>query len=39
MTAAGTFTAVVFGLLYGCLGALVGVPVAFVINMTRHLGR
>jgi hypothetical protein len=24
---------------YGCLGLLIGVPVAFVINMTRHLGR
>jgi ribosomal protein L40E len=24
---------------YGCLGLLVGVPVAFIINMTRHVGR
>jgi hypothetical protein len=24
---------------YGCLGLLLGAPVAFVINMTRHLGR
>jgi hypothetical protein len=24
---------------YGCLGVLIGVPIAFIINMTRHLGR
>jgi hypothetical protein len=24
---------------YGLLGVIIGVPVAFVINMTRHLGR
>ena len=27
------------GLGYGSLGLLVGVPIGFVINMTRHLGR
>ena len=39
VTASNTFTAIVFGLLYGCLGALIGTPVALVINMTRHVGR
>ena len=39
LTAAGTFTAILFGFLYACLGALIGAPVAFVINMTRHLGK
>jgi hypothetical protein len=39
VTASGTFTAILFGLFYGCLGALIGAPVAFVINMTRHVGR
>lgn len=24
---------------YGCLGVLIGVPIAFIVNMTRHLGR
>jgi hypothetical protein len=39
VTASGIFTAILFGLLYGCLGALIGAPVAFVINMTRHVGK
>jgi hypothetical protein len=24
---------------YGSLGVLIGVPIAFIVNMTRHLGR
>lgn len=39
LTASSVLGAVVSGLGYGCLGALVGVPAAFVINVTRHLGR
>ena len=38
LTASGTLSAVVFGLLYGSLGALIGTPIPFVINMTRHIG-
>jgi hypothetical protein len=39
LTASSLFWAFVAGAGYGCLGLLVGAPVAFVINMTRHLGR
>jgi hypothetical protein len=39
ITALSPFGAVVAGIAYGCLGVLLGVPVGFVINMTRHLGR
>ena len=35
----GTFLALMLGLGYGFVGLLVGVPVGFVINMTRHFGR
>lgn len=31
--------AVVGGVFYGLIGVLLGTPVGFVINMTRHIGR
>jgi hypothetical protein len=34
-TSASTFGAVIYGVAYGTLGLLIGVPVAFVINVTR----
>ena len=39
MTASGTFGAVLSGTGYGTIGLLLGVPVGFVINVTRHAGR
>jgi hypothetical protein len=39
MTASGTFTAIFAGAGYGAVGLLLGVPVGFVVNMTRHIGR
>ena len=39
MTASGTFGAVLSGMGYGTIGLLLGVPVGFVINVTRHIGR
>ena len=35
----GAFLAVMLGLGYGLVGLLIGVPVGFVINITRHFGR
>ena len=39
ITASGALWKVVAGTGYGSLGLLLGVPVAFIINITRHLGR
>jgi hypothetical protein len=39
LTASSPFWAWVAGAGYGCLGLLIGAPVALIINMTRHLGR
>jgi hypothetical protein len=39
ITASGPLWKILAGVGYGSLGLLLGVPVAFVINMTRHLGR
>jgi hypothetical protein len=39
ITATGALWKTLAGTGYGGLGLLLGVPVAFVINMTRHLGR
>lgn len=39
MTASGTFGAALAGVSYGTVGVLIGAPVGFVINMTRHIGR
>ena len=37
LTSSSTLGAVVAGIGYGLAGLLVGVPVGFVINITRHL--
>lgn len=39
MTASGTFAALLAGAGYGAVGLLLGVPIGFVVNMTRHLSR
>ncbi len=39
LTASSLSWALVAGTGYGGLGMLLGVPVAFVVNMTRHLGQ
>lgn len=39
ITASGTFGTVFAGMSYGTVGVLIGAPVGFVINMTRHIGR
>jgi hypothetical protein len=37
LTSSSTLGAIAFGTGYGLIGLLIGVPVGFVINMTRHL--
>jgi hypothetical protein len=39
LTASGSIMVVVRAAFYGLVGVLLGAPIGFVINMTRHLGR
>lgn len=39
LTATGPIMMFVGGVFYGLIGVLLGAPIGFVINMTRHLGR
>ncbi|MFT4116544.1 hypothetical protein [Bradyrhizobium sp.] len=39
LTASGSIMTIVGAAFYGLIGVLLGAPVGFVINMTRHLGR